>query len=60
LDCKDPVEELREVGRITFVDTPLDAAALNRAMLPANTSDMEYFDFAGARRAILDVTKAAA
>lgn len=59
LDYEDPVMELGNAGAITFVDTPEQAAALAPSALPKNPVTMDYFDFEGARRAILDVAREA-
>jgi hypothetical protein len=60
LDYKDPERELEDAGHILFVETPEKAAALRSAAFAPNTPNMDYFDFVGARRAILDAAKAEA
>ena len=52
LDYKDPMVELKNAGNITFVNTPQEAAALDRKLLPGNTGRMDYFDFALARSSV--------
>jgi len=52
LDYKDPEVELKGAGNITFVNSPQEAAALDRASLPGNTERMGYFDFALARSSV--------
>ena len=56
LDYKDPAVELKNVGSITFADTPEQAATLNLDAFQANADTMAYFDFAAARSAILALT----
>jgi hypothetical protein len=60
LDYKDPVMELGGAGAITFVNSPSEAAALSPDALSKNPVSMDYFDFEGARRAILTAAGAGA
>jgi len=58
LDYKDPEQEFDDAGHIFFAETPEKAAAIQSAALVPNAPKMDYFNFAEARRAILDAAKA--
>jgi hypothetical protein len=56
-DYKEPAAEFRGAGNIVFIDSPVIAGALRTSLLPSNRLTLDYFDFPGARAAILDVVR---
>lgn len=54
LDGKVPEVELKDVGTITYVDSPAEAASLPKEELTANMRSMCFFDFVAAREAVWD------